>query len=297
MSAMTTGVANRLAVMAGDIKLAHSVFALPFALLATFLAAAGRPEWTPLGLIVLCMVLARSFAMLANRYVDRDIDADNPRTANRALPSGRLSPGEVRLALAGTGGGLIGAAALFGVLNDNWWPLIFSPLVLGWLGIYGLTKRWTLLCHFFLGAALALSPLAAGLAIKPTYLGEPTLWWLAGFVLLWVGGFDIIYALQDMEVDRRDGLHSIPAALGRTRGLAVAKAAHVGALAMLLAAQKSTPMLGGLFFIGVALVGGMLIVEHRAASRGAFSMAFFTANGLISLLLGGLGIAETVIAG
>lgn len=285
---------SRLALIASDIKLTHSVFALPFALLATFLAAGGFPGWVKLGLIVLCMVFARTFAMLANRYVDREIDARNPRTAGRALPSGRLRTGEALAAMALCAAGLIGGAAMFGVVYGNWWPVIFSPLVLIWLGAYGLMKRWTLLCHFFLGAALAISPLAAGLAINPDFLREPTLWFLAAFVMLWVGGFDVIYALQDMEVDRRDGLHSIPATLGRTGALLTAKVIHLAAFAMLILTDRSSEALADLFRIGVFIVAGLLVVEHLAASRGRFSMAFFTLNGVISLLLGALGIADVL---
>jgi 4-hydroxybenzoate polyprenyltransferase len=285
---------SKLAVLAGDIKISHSIFALPFALLATFLAAGGFPGWDRLALIVICMVFARTFAMLANRYVDRRIDARNPRTAGRALPSGRLRPGDVLAAMGLCAVGLIAGAAMFGVLYGNWWPAALSPAVLAWLGAYGLMKRWTLLCHFFLGAALAISPLAAGLAIEPAALREPMLWWLAGFVMLWVGGFDIIYALQDVDVDRRDGLHSIPAKLGRGGALLVAKAVHLMALALLIQTYHAAPLLGGAFRAGIVIVAILLVIEHIAATRGQFHMAFFTLNGVISFLLGGLGIADVL---
>ncbi|MBI1368960.1 MAG: 4-hydroxybenzoate octaprenyltransferase [Planctomycetes bacterium] len=278
--------------LARDIKVSHSVFALPFALLATFLAAGGMPGGTDLALIVVCMFFARTFAMLANRYLDRAIDRHNPRTAGRALPAGRLRPAQVMAAMAFCAIALIAAAAMFGVIDQNWWPLIFAPLVLAWLGAYGLMKRYTLLCHFFLGAALALSPLAAALAIRPAYLTEPTLWYLAGFVLLWVGGFDIIYAMQDIDHDTRDGLHSIPAKLGPTAALALAKLAHLLAVVLLILMQRSSLPLGRLFFIGIVIVALALIFEHLAASRGRFTMAFFTLNGFISLTLGALGVID-----
>lgn len=290
-----SGAVERLRHMAGDIKLAHSVFALPFALLATFLAAGGWPGWVKVMLIVVCMGFARTFAMLANRYFDREIDARNPRTAGRALPSGRLKPREVMAAMIGCAAGLAAGAAMFGVVAGNWWPVIFSPLVLAWLGAYGLMKRFTSWCHFFLGASLGISPLAAGLAIEPASLAGTTLWLLAGFVLLWVGGFDVIYAMQDVEVDQREGLHSVPARLGRRGALMLARAVHVGALVLLVEAGRSTPMLGPLFRVGVLIVGVLLIVEHTAASRGKFTMAFFTVNGVISVLLGGLGIADVLL--
>lgn len=285
---------NPVRAMAADVKLSHSVFALPFALLASFVAAGGLPGWGLLGLIVVCMFFARTFAMLANRYVDRRIDAANPRTAARALPSGRVTAGQVLAAAGGSAAALVAGAAMFGVFYGNWWPLIVSPIVLGWLWAYGLFKRFTWLCHFFLGGALALSPLAAGLAIEPTSLAEPTLWWLAGFVLLWVAGFDVVYAVEDEQVDRRDGIYSVPAKLGRQGALVVAKAVHVGALAMLLMVGRSEPALGGLFFLGIVAVAVLMIVEHRAASAGRFQMAFFTVNGVISLMLGGLGIVDII---
>ena len=285
---------SKLTLIARDIKVSHSVFALPFALLATFLAAPGFPGWDRLALIVVCMVFARTFAMLANRYVDREIDKANPRTAGRALPAGRLRPRDVLAAMAACAAGLVGGAAMFGVLHGNWWPLILSPLVLAWLATYGLMKRFTFLCHFFLGTALAISPPAAALAIRPEYLATPTLWWLAGFVMLWVGGFDVIYALQDEVIDRRDGLCSIPARLGRVNALLIAKTVHLAALAALILAQRSSDQLGTLFRIGIGIVALLLIVEHHAASRDRFNMAFFTLNGVISLILGGLGIADVL---
>jgi 4-hydroxybenzoate polyprenyltransferase len=282
-------------ILARDIKLSHSIFALPFALLATFLAAGGWPRWHDLVLIIVCMVSARTFAMLINRYLDRRIDAANPRTASRALPSGRLASGTIITGIALSAAILIAGAAAFGLINHNWWAAIFSPLVLLWLGLYSLTKRFTLLCHLVLGIALAMSPLAATLAINPSYLQFHTVWWLAGFVMLWVAGFDVIYALQDIDVDQRLGLHSIPAKLGPTAALLLAKTAHVGSVICLGMAERASPQLDRYFTVGMVLVGVILIYEHRAASRGQFHMAFFTLNGFISLILGGLGIADVLI--
>jgi len=281
--------------IARDIKLSHTVFALPFALLATFLAAGGLPGWPQLALIVVAMVFARTYAMLCNRYVDRHIDKLNPRTADRALPAGRLTPKQVLTVIIACALGLTAAAAGFGFVDGNWWPLIFAPLVLTWLAAYGLIKRYSLLCHFFLGLALAMSPLAAGLAINPAYLAEPPLWLLAGFVALWVAGFDIIYALQDIEHDQRDGLHSIPAKLGTTGALITSKITHLLALACLMMTHRTEPQLHRFFFAGMALVAVALIFEHHAATRGKFNMAFFTANGVIALTLGALGITDTLL--
>ncbi|MHC4995923.1 MAG: UbiA-like polyprenyltransferase [Planctomycetota bacterium] len=292
---MENATINRWAVLAGDIKVSHSVFALPFALLAMVLAAGGLPGGAQIALIVVCMVFARTYAMLTNRYFDREIDSNNPRTSGRALPSGQLSSRFVLMTIAATAGGLVLGAVGFGLLDQNWWPTVFSLPVLAWLGAYGLIKRFSLLCHFFLGAALAISPLAAALAIQPDYLAQPTLWWLAGFVLLWVGGFDVIYAIQDIDHDQRDGLHSVPAKLGANGALIVAKLAHLTAFAMLIMVMRTEPTLNRLFYAGIAAVGLLLIIEHLAASRGKFSMAFFTVNGVISLVLGGLGIADVLV--
>jgi 4-hydroxybenzoate polyprenyltransferase len=279
--------------MARDIKVSHSIFALPFALLAVFLARApDRPSVGQLLLILACMFFARSFAMLSNRYFDRRIDAANPRTAGRALPAGLLRSRDVLVGMAVCAAALAGGAAGFGFMDDNWWPLIFSPLVLAWIGGYGLAKRFTWMCHFILGTALAISPVAAVLAVRPAFLAEPTIWLLAAFVLLWVGGFDVIYALQDLEVDRRQGLRSIPAALGRPGALLLAKLAHLAGFVLLLMAHRSTPLLGQWFFAGCVAVGALLAIEHRAASAGRFHMAFFTLNGVISLVLGAAGIID-----
>lgn len=289
-----------------DIKLAHTIFAAPFAVLAAFLAAGEFPGIPRLVLIGWCMFFARTFAMLANRYFDRQIDAANPRTQSRALPAGRLAPRTVRMVMLICAVCLSGGAAGFWVGFDNPLPLFFAPIVLLWLMGYALAKRYTLLCHFILGAALAMSPLAAALAINPHYLTQPTLWLLAGFVLLWVGGFDVIYAMQDIASDRQAGLHSIPAKLGETGSLLVAKASHLIALLLLVGVYRVEPMLHrytlvpgahvGLFLLATVAVAILLMIEHRAAAAGKFSMAFFTLNGIISIVLGVTGIIEVLIA-
>jgi len=297
--------------MAQDIKLSHSVFALPFALLATFLAAAqhaggGRlPRWGEVGLILACMIVARTFAMLANRYLDRRIDAANPRTAGRALPSGALRPRQVLAAMAVCTVLFIIAAAGFGWAYGNWWPAMLSPLVLAWIGAYGYFKRFTAGAHFMLGSALAISPLAAGLAIEPSSLAQPALWWLAGFVLLWVAGFDIIYALQDRRFDQRAGLHSIPAKLAPEKALWAARGCHLLGLLALVLMQNHVPAFRAgaawpnrsisWFDLAVVAVAILLMIEHRAAARGRFTMAFFTVNGVIALAVGGCAIADVVL--
>jgi 4-hydroxybenzoate polyprenyltransferase len=297
----TASGSARLVLLARDIKLSHSVFALPFALLATYLAGAHRgrlPTIWELGLIVLCMVLARTVAMAINRWADASLDAANPRTAGRAIPSGRVTASFVLGTAAVCSGLFIAAAAGFWVVAANPWPVIASPLVLGWLVGYSFTKRCTWLCHLILGSALALSPLAAALAIDPTYLASVQPYLLAAAVLCWVAGFDVIYALQDIDSDRQTGIFSMPANLGPAPALWISRALHLLALAMLIAlAAYGRPVLADAFAVGVAIVALLLAIEHAlvwGSKTHRIHIAFLTVNGLISLLLGGLGIADAV---
>ena len=300
MTRPAAGLGSTLAAAAGDIKLAHSVFALPFALLAGALAL--EPDPSPgrigglLALVLVCMVLARTWAMLVNRLADRRFDAANPRTAGRAIPAGRMT---VRGAL----GVALGCAALFQVaclgfwlLFGNFWPAVLALPVLGWIALYSFTKRFTWLCHLFLGGALAASPIAAAIAVRPEFLSESTaLWLIAAMVALWVAGFDVIYALQDVGFDRQAGLSSIPASLGVDRALWISRALHLGSFALLALAWWTEPRFGLLFALAVGGVGGLLIAEHLVlAKRGekGLEMAFFTLNGVISCVLGAVGIAD-----
>ncbi len=279
------------------IKFSHSVFALPFALLATFLAARpARPTPLQLLLVLVCMVAARSAAMTFNRLVDRRYDALNPRTANRALPAGRIS--------ARAAWGFFAAAAIlfhlgaagFWWLSGNRWPLLLAPLVLAWLCFYSYTKRFTAWSHFLLGAALGVAPLAAWIAVAPHTLGWPTLW-LVLAVVTWVGGFDIIYACQDTEFDRAHGLHSLPARLGVAPALWLAHAAHVAAVCALIAVGL-TAQLGILYFVGVGCGAALLLIENmlvRPHDLSRVNLAFFTINGIVGLVLGLLGIADVLL--
>lgn len=311
------GVTRAFRLMAADIKLAHSVFALPFAVFAAFLAGPspraetgnGTSEWlgflVKLGLIVVCMVLARTWAMLVNRLVDRRIDAANARTSRRAFASGALSPlagWAVALACAAL---LVGVAWVFLWQWKNPWPLRLSVPVLLWLGVYSLTKRFTAWCHVWLGASLAASPVAAAIAVRPSSVLGPnptaTIWWLAGFVLLWVAGFDVIYALQDEGFDREKGLKSVPAALGTKGARLASMALHAGAAVMLLAAWTSHGRLNHLFGAGIGAVLILLVTEHIvvaiSARRGlaGLNVAFFTLNGVVSCVLGVLGIVDLFV--
>ena len=301
---MNTALANlseRLLIVARDIKLSHSVFALPFALLAAFLAAGyggELPSVTVVGLIVVCMVLARTMAMTVNRWADWRFDLGNPRTDGRAIPSGKLTPGFMLAVTIVCAVGFVGVTSLFGVIDGNWLPLAFSPLVLGWLAGYSFTKRFTWLCHLFLGVALALSPLAAVVAVNPGYIWQPTVWLLALMVACWVAGFDVIYALQDVKIDREVGLSSMPANLGVERALWISRLLHVVSIGALVAIAFVSEMLGVGFTVGVGIVAGLLVLEHVLIWRSKtnhINMAFFTVNGLVSLVLGTLGIIDVVV--
>ncbi|MEZ6235234.1 MAG: UbiA-like polyprenyltransferase [Phycisphaerales bacterium] len=298
------GVASLL-LAARDIKLAHSVFALPFAVLAAFLARDAAAGWGrfagQLGLVVVCMVAARTWAMLFNRLVDRRFDAANPRTARRAVASGARGGGGAWGLAAGSAGLFVACAGLFGVLFANWWPAMLSVPVLAWIAFYSLTKRFTLLCHVFLGGALAASPLAAALAIEPGSLvgaGSAALWWLSAMVLLWVAGFDVVYALQDIEFDRSAGLRSVPARLGWRGAAWVARGLHVLAAGALVMAWMAEARLGWVFGAAVVVVLGVLVLEHvvlaRRGERG-LEMAFFTLNGVVSCVLGAAGVVDVVV--
>ena len=300
LTAKPLGLWGQGIVVARDIKLSHSVFALPFALLATFLAAAhgGRlPGAMTLGLIVVCMVLARTTAMTFNRWADAALDALNPRAAVRAIPAGRLTAGFVLGVSIASAAGFVVAAAGFWWLDGNAYPLVFSPLVLAWLLGYSFTKRFTWLCHLFLGGALAISPLAAALAVEPAYLAQGAPYLLAGMVACWVAGFDLIYALQDVRADRETGVYSMPAKIGVEPALWVSRGLHVVAVVALLAVWRCSPSLGVGFAVGVAAVVLLLIVEHALVWRSSthyINTAFLTVNGVISVLLGGLGIVDVV---
>jgi 4-hydroxybenzoate polyprenyltransferase len=298
-----------LRVVAGDIKLAHSVFALPFAVLGAFLAWGGGSGESSavfvgqLGLIVACMVLARTWAMVFNRIADRRFDAENPRTSRRALASGRLSLEQawgVGLLAAGL---FVGVTALFGVFFGNWWPLALSVPVLGWIALYSLTKRFTVLCHIFLGGALAVSPIAAAIAVNPgVVLSWPpailAVYLLSGMVLCWVAGFDVIYALQDIEFDRAKGLSSIPARFGWRGAVWVSRGLHVLALVLLVMAWRMHGQLEALFGAGVGIVAALLVAEHIVLARrgkAGLDMAFFTLNGIVSVVLGVAGCVDVVV--
>jgi 4-hydroxybenzoate polyprenyltransferase len=281
---------RRLGLFLGLIRFSHTVFALPFALSSA--ALAWRERWPGvsgmaldlLG-ILLCMVFARSAAMAFNRLVDRDIDAKNPRTATRHLPAGLLTPAAVTIFTLLCAVGFVGSTVLFILSSDNWWPLFLSVPVLLFICAYSLTKRFTALAHFWLGASLLLAPVSAWIAIRGMegILGTPLLLGLA--VLFWVAGFDILYACQDVDFDRQAKLASVPARLGIRNSLRLAMACHV-IMVCVLVALCWVSLRGYVFGIGVGAVAGLIAYEHwlvRPDDLSRVNKAFFNVNGIISI--------------
>jgi 4-hydroxybenzoate polyprenyltransferase len=320
------------------IRFSHTIFALPFALLAALMAwRLQELDWEPIPIaifsehdwsfeigdseysfqsplegyffirwqelvgILLCMVFARSAAMAFNRLADRKLDATNPRTAGRHIPAGILSASQVTAFAVACSAAFIASTLLF---LPNRLPLYLSVPVLVFLLGYSYAKRFTSLAHFWLGAALALSPIAAWMAIR----GEIVLRWpadllpslvLGAAILTWVAGFDIIYSCQDFAHDRDAKLHSIPLRLGVARALRLAAACHFATIVMLACLPLVYPPLGGIWWAGVAAVAGLLIYEHalvRPDDLARVNTAFFNVNAIISLgllLVGGLDLVLT----
>ena len=289
--------------IAVDIKIAHSVFALPFAMLAACMAEAGTSgsiDWErfipALLLVILAMIFARSAAMLANRLLDHRIDAGNPRTAGRAIPSGRLPVRHAGIALAACIGLFLLTCLGFLLVNDNAWPIILALPVLAWICLYPLSKRFTWLCHAWLGLSLALSPLAAALAVSPEALmQQPSLWFLAGMVLVWVTGFDVLYALQDIDIDRTQGLQSMPSVLGASTAIWLSRLLHAMAIGLLFLISSLDTRLDALFLVAAFAATALLLWEHVLIARygtSRITLAFFTLNGIGSCLLGLFGIID-----
>ncbi|MFO0968385.1 MAG: UbiA-like polyprenyltransferase [Gemmataceae bacterium] len=285
------------------IRFSHTLFALPFALFAALLAwhAKGAFQIVELAGILLCMVFARSAAMAFNRLSDRDIDALNPRTARRHLPAGLLSVRGVWLFTFCSAAGFIAATFLFLLAEPaNPWPAYLSAPCLAIVLLYSVTKRFTALAHFWLGLSLLLAPVAAWIAIRGVEdLEAPLALGLA--VLFWVAGFDIIYACQDVDFDRRAQLHSVPAALGVAGALRVALACHVVMLGMLVWLYfAASPPLGWIYLGGVGAVALLLAYEHALVSArdlGRVNQAFFNVNIIISMGLLGALVVELLVGG
>ncbi len=273
-----TAVLKKVVVFLEMIKFSHTVFALPFALSGALLAARGLPGGRQLLFIILAMVGARTAAMALNRLIDAEIDAQNPRTAGRAIPAGLLSKGAVFFAIL-----LSVALLLWSAASLNPLCLRLSPIALFFLVLYSYCKRFTALAHLVLGLCLAAAPIGAWVALTGT-IELPAIV-LGLLVLFWVAGFDILYALQDLEYDRSAGLHSIPVALGVNGSLWLARLFHLLTLA-LVGWLIVLVGLGVWFWVGSGLMTAMLLYEHwllRGGDLTRLDAAFFTMNGYISL--------------
>ena len=276
------------------VKLPHTVFALPFALVGATLASFGRGvRLSTLGWIVLAFTAARFAAMGFNRIVDRQIDARNPRTARRELPAGLIGVREASVAV-------LLASGIFVVAAWELNPLcaMLSPIALGWVLWYSYTKRFTHWSHIVLGVGLAIAPVGGYLAVAGEW---STPWWmlvaLALGVSSWTAGFDILYALQDEEFDRAERLHSIPVVFGRRGALAIARGLHVLTVLSLAAVGTAVPV-GWLYALGVCVAAALLLYEHslvRGDDLSRLDAAFFTMNGVISLTFFGFVLAERLV--
>ncbi|MGI8424771.1 MAG: UbiA-like polyprenyltransferase [Chloroflexota bacterium] len=275
---------NKLALFLEAIKFEHTIFALPFAyvgmLLAAYVSSGGAPTAGQVLWITMAMVAARTLAMTLNRLIDRDSDAQNPRTASRALPRRLLSAREMTL-YATVSGGVLAFAAL--QLNPLCVALMPGAVVV--LTGYSYTKRFSWLCHFVLGVAIGLAPVGAWTAVTATVDPRSLIVGLA--VATWIAGFDLLYACQDIEFDRKTGLHSVPARFGVAATLRLASGLHVitvGALVWI----GLVVGLGIVYWVGVAIAAGLLIYEHSLLAPNDLSrlnVAFFNVNGYIALVL------------
>ncbi len=271
---------HKLGILLEMIKFKHSVFALPFALMAVCLAARGLPPFSVLFWVIVAMVGARTAAMTFNRIVDRRFDAANPRTASRALPAGLVSTGESWLLL------LVSSVLFFlacAMINRT--TLMMAPFALALTFFYSLSKRFTWLCHLVLGLALALAPLGGWAAVRDTFAGYP--WALSLGVLFWVAGFDCIYACLDADFDRSAGLYSMPAVLGSHNSFRLAGVFH-GIAFILFTLTGILMQLNAWYYGGIVITGAALLYQHAIVKPEDLSrirQSFFTMNGLIALVL------------
>ncbi|HSW63513.1 MAG TPA: UbiA-like polyprenyltransferase [Dissulfurispiraceae bacterium] len=273
-------IINNVVLYLRMIKFSHSVFALPFAFTGAILAAGGIPAWQQLLWIVVAMVGARSGAMGANRLFDRHIDAANPRTAMREIPAGKLRVRDVALFTALSFGFMVFAAAQLNTLC-----LLLSPIAVGILVLYSFTKRFTWLAHFVLGIAIAGAPLGAWIAVTGSFSWSIMPLCLA--VVFWLAGFDVLYALQDIDFDRRSGLHSIPQRFGARNSVYLSRFCHCVTFILLLYSGMYFE-LNDAYWIGMLTVGVLLLYEHslvRPDDLSKLNFAFFNMNGYISVTI------------
>jgi 4-hydroxybenzoate polyprenyltransferase len=278
---------------ANFVKLPHTVFALPFAIVGVVLASYSAPVTLPVVVwVVVAFTAARFAAMGFNRIVDRELDARNPRTRARELPAGVITVGSARVAVV-----LASLLFVFAAWMLNPLCLALSPLALAWVLAYSYTKRFTAGSHLVLGLGLGIAPVGGFLAVAGAW---PTPWWgpvaLAGAVMTWVAGFDVLYALQDAEFDRAEGLRSIPARIGNTGAIVVSRVFHAGTVTLLAAAGVGFGLTPG-WVLGIAVVAVLLMWEHRLVRPNDLSRldaAFFTMNGVMSILFCVIVLAERI---
>jgi 4-hydroxybenzoate polyprenyltransferase len=278
----TLGGASRLVAYANLVKLPHTIFALPFALVGVVLASYRRPlRMADVGWVVLAFTAARFAAMAFNRIVDREIDRRNPRTAMREIPRGTVTVAAASISVV-----LASAVFVFSAGQLNRLCLLLSPVALCWVMLYSYTKRFTRWSHLVLGWSLAIAPVGGYLAVTGSW-SRPA-WMLLALALAvatWVAGFDVFYSLQDVEFDRAERLNSLPAALGESASINVARILHVVSIAALAAVGVAVS--GGMWYwVGVVLAALLLIYEHSLVEPGNLSRldaAFFTMNGMISI--------------
>ncbi len=287
---MTVAAPSRVRAFLRLVMIEHSIFALPFAYVAALTAMRPSVQWDTLALITVAMVAARTVAMAANRIIDRRIDAQNPRTAGRELVTGALS---VRAAWVGLA---ISLTVFFGVVAAlGWLCLALSPIALFFLVIYSYAKRFTDFPQVFLGIAQAIAPVGAWIAVTGAWSWDAVVLGLA--VGAWIGGFDCIYACQDVEIDRRIGVRSVPVRFGVAGALRAARVVHVVTVALFVWFGVLTGF-GWLWFTGVALTAAVLVYEHSIVKPDDLSRvnrAFFTANGVIGILLFVFALADLVL--
>ena len=283
---------SKIGVYLEMIKFQHSIFALPFAYLGAFLSQKRVPDFMTLLWITIAMVGARSFAMALNRLIDIEVDRHNPRTAERALPKGLISVRNTILFSAISLSVFLLAVYNLAPICRYLWPFVVVPFV-----IYPYTKRFTWLSHFVLGLCLGLAPIGAWIAVTNSFGLEPFL--IGAAVLLWVAGFDILYAIQDIDFDRRHRLLSIPARFGISKSLALTKLLHAVSIGLFLLSGARLH-LGIFYFAGIVIAAFLLAYENsliRPNDLSKLNLAFFTMNGIISVIMFCFVVIEVVFGG
>jgi 4-hydroxybenzoate polyprenyltransferase len=281
----------RPALFARLVKVEHSVYALPFAYAGAVLAEQRIPSWPTLVWITVAMVAARSAAMALNRLIDAGIDARNPRTAGRELPTGSLSRAEVVAFTVASLGVLVLATFFLSPPCRYLWPIVVAAFI-----VYPYTKRYTWFCHYALGLTDGLAPAAAWVAVSGHIALSPVLLFVA--VGLWVGGFDVIYAIFDLDFDRQEGIHSLPVKIGWRRSLLVAALSHLAAVGLLVAVGPLLG-LGWIYVAGCLLVAALLAWSHVDIARRGLQrvgMGFMTVNGVVGLVYGVVAIVTVLLS-